>query len=187
MMGLIECIQGSDNYIRCQPQEYLRKTISMITVLQDISFAEVLQMRRGYELSSLHMAMSAITDEELMELRHILTKMDQPMSTQESVALDIAFHRALIYATHNRLVILNTTLISELLDSFIQNLRTSILADRRRSAQLSKVHWDIYQALVDKDLAAGQEAMTRHFDIVAEHLRKMERKIGASPMSANEN
>lgn len=186
MMGLIECIQGSGNYVRCQPQEYMMRAISMITMLQDITFSEVLAVRRGYEITSLNLAMSAITEEELGEMHDILVRMDQPMSIQESVSLDIAFHRLLVHASHNRLLILYTMLIGEMLDKFIESLRPSILADRRRAAQLSKAHWDIYQALVNRDIVAGHDAMTRHFEIVGEHLKKMEKKVGASPRAFTE-
>lgn len=49
MMGLIECIQGSGNYIRCNTREYMTKLMSLTMVLQHINHTEVFEMRCGFE------------------------------------------------------------------------------------------------------------------------------------------
>ena len=43
-----------------------------------------------------------------------------------------------------------------------------------RSEALKRSHWNIYDALVDKDFVAGSSAMQKHFDIVGEQLELME-------------
>lgn len=176
MMGIIECLQGSGNYIRCDSQEYMLKAVNMMMVLQQISYTEVLQMRRSYEATALQLAMDAITPEELESLHQILTQMDLPMSVQASARLDVAFHATLVQASHNRLLVFYTSLISELLDRFIKNLRTSILTEKRRAAILNKSHWDIYEALVTKDRAAGAKALEKHFEVVGAHVASFEKK-----------
>ena len=40
-----------------------------------------------------------------------------------------------------------------------------------------KFHWEIYYALLEKDYAAGRAALEKHFEIVEEHVIKIEGKI----------
>lgn len=57
MMGLIECIQGSGNYVRCNTREYMTRLMSLTMVLQHINHTEVFEMRCGFEQTALAAAM----------------------------------------------------------------------------------------------------------------------------------
>ena len=103
--------------------------------------------------------------------------MDQPMGVKESAKLDVKFHDILTEASHNRMLILYTSMIGDLSDQFIHNLRARILVDKRRAELLRKSHWEIYHALLEKDYAAGRAAMEKHFEIVEEQVIKIEGKI----------
>ena len=45
--GLLECRQGSGNYVRCEPQEYMSTFINMVMSLSSISYTEVYHIRMG--------------------------------------------------------------------------------------------------------------------------------------------
>ena len=172
MMGLIECIQGSGNYIRCNTREYM-KLMSLTMVLQHIDRTEVFEMRCGFEQTALAAAMEDAKPEELERMHEVLEKMDQPMSAQDSAALDIQFHKILMEMSHNELMIFYVDQMENLLKLFVKDLRTSILSDRRRAAVLRKAHWDIYEALTVRDEAAGAKALKKHFSVVRKHLEKL--------------
>ena len=173
MMGLIECIQGSGNYIRCNTREYMTKLMSLTMVLQHINHTEVFEMRCGFEQTALAAAMEGAQPEELARMKEVLEKMDQPMSAQDSGALDVKFHKILMEMSHNQLMIFYVDQMEDLLRLFVKDLRSSILSDRRRSAVLRKAHWDIYKALVARDEAAGAKALKKHFNVVRKHLQKL--------------
>lgn len=173
MMGLIECIQGSGNYIRCNTKEYMTRLMSLTMVLQHIDRTEVFEMRCGFEQTALAAAMEDAKPEELERMHEVLEKMDQPMSAQDSAALDIQFHKILMEMSHNELMIFYVDQMENLLKLFVKDLRTSILSDRRRAAVLRKAHWDIYEALTIRDEAAGAKALKKHFSVVRKHLEKL--------------
>ncbi len=173
MMGLIECIQGSGNYIRCNTREYMTKLMSLTMVLEHIDYREVFEMRCGFEETSLSAAVEGARPEELARMKEVLEAMDQPMSAHKSAALDVEFHKILMEMSHNRLMIFYVDQMEDLLKLFVKDLRTSILSDRRRAAMLRKAHWDIYEALKDHDEAAGLKALKKHFTVVRKHLEKL--------------
>ena len=61
--GLIDCVQGSGNYVRCDPQEYMLKSVNMVMALMDIQYTEVFHIRTGYEMVALRLAMENATEE----------------------------------------------------------------------------------------------------------------------------
>lgn len=178
--GLIECLQGSGNYVRCHPQEYMMRSVHMVTSLLKIDYTEIFHIRCGYEYTALKLATKVAGEEELEKLHQILIQMDQPMSVKESAKLDVAFHEVLTAASHNRMLILYTSMISDLSDQFIHNLRAKILMDKRRAELLRRSHWEIYEALVERDYAKGRIAMEKHFQIVEEQVIKIENKTEES-------
>ena len=175
--GLIECIQGSGNYVRCSPQDYMMKSVHMVMSLLQINYIEIFHIRCAYEYKALELAIDTATNEDLNELHQIANKMACPLSIKESAEYDTQFHKTLVCASHNRLLILYASMISDLLDQFIVNLRSKILEDKKRAELLQNAHLSIYEALVQKDLAYGRAAMQRHFEIVEEQLIKIENRI----------
>jgi GntR family transcriptional repressor for pyruvate dehydrogenase complex len=166
--GLIESVQGSGNYIRCNPQDFMVKSMNMLMTLQDISYREILDLRCAYEYTALRLAVENITPEELNTIRSILEKMDQDISPKDSAALDVQFHNMLLIASRNRLLHMYTQTMSSLLDHFIHDFRTRIMMDEDKAAELRTAHWDIYHALAKGDYNAGVKAMDQHFKVVNE-------------------
>lgn len=175
--GLIECLQGSGNYVRCDPMEYMLKSVNMVMALMEIDYSEIFHIRIGYEYSALRLAITTATPEELEEMRKILEKMDEPMSSKDSAKLDIKFHHKLVCSSHNRMLILYNSMLDNLLDKFIENFRTKILMNKMRAELLRRSHWGIYNALVNKDLDAAMKAFDKHFNIVEDQLNKMTKKL----------
>ena len=170
--GLIECLQGSGNYIRCDTNEYMMRTANMVMALLDIDYTEIFYLRKGYESVALERAMEEALPEELEQMHKILLKMDETVGIKESADLDTQFHNILLQASHNRLLNLYASMLSNLMDQFIKDFRSRILVDKRRAEILRRSHWGIYNYLVEKDLKAGQEAVKRHFEVVEEQLKK---------------
>lgn len=175
--GLIEGVQGSGNYIRCNPQDYMIKTINMLMTLQGIDYREVFDLRCSYEYTALRLAIDNILPEELDEIRAILVKMDEPLSAGDSAALDVEFHNKLLIASRNSLLYMYTQIMSNLLNAFIEDYRTRILMNEENAEKLRAAHWGIYTALAKGDYEAGAAAMDEHFEIIK---NEMNREIESS-------
>ena len=141
--GLIECLQGSGNYIRCDTNEYMTRTANMVMALLDIDYTEIFYLRQGYEIVALKRAMEEATPEELEKMHQILLKMDEAVGIKESTDLDIQFHAVLMEASHNQLLQMYYSMLGNLMDQFIKDFRSRILVDKRRAENLRKSHWGI--------------------------------------------
>ncbi|MCD8021157.1 MAG: FadR family transcriptional regulator [Clostridiales bacterium] len=170
MNGFLECRQGSGNYVRCEPLAYMTTFLNMVMALKDIDYAEVYHIRMGYETVALKLAMDQASEEEIESMREILQQMDQIADPRESAKLDVAFHRCLVDASHNRLLVLYSSMLGDLMDQFIEDFHVKIMDEQRSAELLRRSHWNIYDAVVDKDFSAGSAAMRKHFDIVGEQL-----------------
>lgn len=175
--GLLECRQGSGNYLLCEPQDYMVKFMNMVMSLQQIKYTEVYDIRMGYEIVALRLAIKNATEEEIEEMHQILIKMDEIENPKESGKLDMQFHNKLIEASHNRMIMLYTSMIAELINQFIADFRVRIMANQRQADALRRAHWNIYDSLVAKDFVAGSFAMQRHFDIVGEQLERLQQQM----------
>ncbi|MBR5047260.1 MAG: FadR family transcriptional regulator [Eubacterium sp.] len=168
--GLIECVQGSGNYVRCNPQDYMTIYAHMIMSLMDIGYEEILYIRIGFELVALRQAIDAATEEELEGIHQALLNMDKAETREDSIFWDQEFHRRLIEASHNRMLILFSLMIRNITNRFISDLRVKILSADELSDELSRSHWGIYDALVHRDYMSGSVAINRHFEIVGNEL-----------------
>ena len=66
--GLLDCRQGSGNYIRCEPQEYMIQFMNMVMALHKIEYTEVYDILMGYETVALQLAIKNATEEEIEQL-----------------------------------------------------------------------------------------------------------------------
>ena len=141
----------------------------MVMSLQQIKYTEVYDIRMGYETVALRLAIKNATEEEIEEMHQILIKMDEIEDPKESGKLDMQFH--------NKLIVLYTSMIAELINQFIADFRVRIMANQRQADALRRAHWNIYDSLVAKDFVAGSFAMQRHFDIVGEQLERLQQQM----------
>lgn len=181
--GLIECLQGSGNYVRCNPQDYMEKSSQMIMSLMGIDYAEIFHIRTGLELVALRLAIEEADEEEVEDIHETLVNMDRSETGEESAYWDQEFHKRLIKASHNRLLILYTSMIRDFSDHFITDLRGRIALRSGEREELRRAHWGIYDALSHKDYMVGSAAMHRHFEIVGNELFNKQEKMSENSKS----
>ncbi len=146
--------------------------MSLTMVLQHINHTEVFEMRCGFEQTALAAAMEALSRKSLPD-EGVLEKDGSAYECTGQRSHGCEFHKILMEMSHNQLMIFYVDQMEDLLKLFVKDLRSSILSDRRRSAVLRKAHWDIYEALVAHDEAAGAKALKKHFNVVRKHLHKL--------------
>lgn len=139
--GLIECVQGSGNYVRCNPHEYMTLFAHMIMTLMDIGYEEILYIRIGFELVALRQAINNAEEEELRGIHEALLNMEKAETRDESIYWDQEFHSRLIKASHNRMLILYSSMIRDITNRFISDLRVKILSTQEKSDELGRSHW----------------------------------------------
>ncbi len=87
-------------------------------------------------------------------MHQILIKMDEIEDPKESGKLDMQFHNKLIEASHNRMIVLYTSMIAELINQFIADFRVRIMANQRQADALRRAHWNILRFLSGQRLCS---------------------------------
>lgn len=175
MNGILECLQGSGNYVRCEPEQYMLTITNMTMVLQKIDYTDAFYLRMGYETVALKQAINSATDSEIEKIEKILLKMDEITDPVESARLDAQFHNSIVAASHNRLLLMYYSMTRELINVFIKNFRVKIFENPESAEALRRAYWNIYDALKDRDFASGSLAINKYFAIVEQQADTMEK------------
>ncbi len=183
--GMIECLQGSGNYVRCDPHDYLISSSRMVMALLDIDYEEVFHIRTGFELAALRLAIEEADEKEVGGIHEALINMEKAESPEDSTLWDQEFHSRLINASHNRLLILYSSMVRDITDRFIADLRGRIVINEESRDELSRAHWGIYDSLIRKDYMSGSASMNRHFEIVGDELFHKNPKMSENLKSKN--
>ncbi len=169
-MGLLSCVHGKGNFLVNQIGESFSSVFSMLLFLKQSDFSEVQQLRRGLETQSLLLAVSSADDSkaeaaaqwrQTLEPLGKLVKHMRQAAGHERVALDSAFHEALIQCSENRLFIVLQKAISSLCQAAIEQVLTSATDAQWQS--LVDCHEQIFQSLLNRDGQAGIAALDLHY------------------------
>lgn len=122
---------------------------------------ELIDVRQALESGLIGSAIDLMTDGHLEDLRSTMNAMQEAAAQGSPLAVhDAEFHRRL-YAP------LNNELLINLMDVFWQVYRQIHEALGSGPVNLedqAKVHWEIYEAVANKDKALASERLQRHFD-----------------------
>nr|WP_221475071.1 FCD domain-containing protein [Sphaerisporangium rubeum] len=147
--GLLECRQGDGTYVRATSE----LSGAMARRLRAAEHMEILEVRRALEIEAAKLAAVRRTEGDIELIEAALKRRDQAWmaaDTDTFVEADLAFHIAVVEATHNRVLI-------DLYKDFSTALRASIAA---AGAPLAGhiPHDAIARAIADGDAAAAERA-----------------------------
>ena len=122
---------------------------------------ELIDVRQALESGLIGSAIDLLTEDHLADLRSTMQAMQDAAAKGEPLAAHAAeFHRRL-YAP------LNNELLINLMDVFWQVYRQIHEALGSGPVNLEEqvqIHWDIYEAVANRDKALASERLQRHFD-----------------------
>ncbi len=162
--GLIEMAVGKRAKILNLDGEMIGQVIENAVLIGQVEARNVLEMRRGIEISMVALAAERRTDAQVVELRDIVARMANALHAgPEYSSLDLRLHLALAQAANNPLYVL-------LIEAFRQVFEASMLMGmERRSSEtefetVQRLHEKIVEAVAAGDPVAARDAMTAHFD-----------------------
>lgn len=168
--GLIRQIADDTYAICCDMDEYMHKAASIVMAVNHLHYSEILTLRNSYEKTAMDLAIQEITSSDLEHMKDILDGMSNTESVEKRAVLDVEFHKALVYAAHNRMLRFYFEMLSELQNLFIQSFHYEIFKDKENSERLVESHWDIYHALAERNYEKAWKALGVHFGIVGEYV-----------------
>ena len=99
--------------------------------------------------------------------------METTRDESRAAKLDKDFHYAIIKASNNALLNQMLGAISHLIDSFIYDIRHSIIQHESNKTRLIEIHKGILAGIKSRDLKAAQAALKKHGRIIKENLSNL--------------
>ena len=178
--GVVSREVGRGTYLRCEPLAGLvtldSDAATAAAMLNDIGPFDVMAARQAVEPMSLHVAVAEATEADFEEIARCVDGCERAPDYEAFETWDLAFHRSLVEATHNPLLLRMYNLIEAARqgDLWGSMKRRGDSTERRRLSYLQ--HVAIFDALRNRDGRAAQEAMTAHLDYVVNFLRENARR-----------
>lgn len=153
-MGILEVRRGQGTRVREHPSEDALNSLVFQMILAKGVTKDMLELRAMFEPAYTIMAMHRATPQDLARIRGTVRDLENALNsnTQDS-RFDLAFHMAVLHATHNPLVIRIGETMMELFDASIE---TSM---RTLPEVALKDHKAILKAIEEKDEAGVREAI----------------------------
>ncbi|GIH98059.1 FadR/GntR family transcriptional regulator [Planobispora takensis] len=148
--GLLECRQGDGTYVRATSE----LSGAMQRRLRTAEQLEILEVRRALEVEAARLAATRRTDDDIARIESALAAREQAWELGEPgtfVEADLAFHMAVVHATHNRVLI-------DLYEDFSTALRASITAAGTSLNSSYIPHDAIARAIAAGDASAAERA-----------------------------
>ncbi|MGE4297097.1 MAG: FadR/GntR family transcriptional regulator [Desulfovibrionaceae bacterium] len=153
-MGILEVRRGQGTRIREHPSEDALNSMVFQMILAKGVTQDMLDLRKLFEPAYTVLAMERADDEDIARIRESVEEFEAVIARgKHDSSYDLAFHRAILHATHNPLVIRIGETMMELFDASIE---TSM---RTLPEVALKDHKAIYRAFLAKDEAAVREAI----------------------------
>ena len=162
--GLVEMAVGKRATIVSLDGEMISRVIGNAVLIGQANEADILELRRGVEITMVALAAERRSDAQAAELEAIIAEMAECIDDGERyLDLDLRLHLVLSEATGNPLYAL-------LIDALRQLIRMAMFAGRTRWSEIEglhrvqELHEQIVRAVVARDPRAAVQAMTQHFD-----------------------
>ncbi len=153
-MGILEVRRGQGTRVREHPSEDALNSLVFQMILAKGVTKDMLELRAMFEPAYTIMAMHRATPQDLVRIRGAIRDLEKALSSNaQDSRYDLAFHMAVLHATHNPLVIRIGETMMELFDASIE---TSM---RTLPEVALKDHKAILKAFEEKDEAAVRDAI----------------------------
>ncbi|WP_162184724.1 FadR/GntR family transcriptional regulator [Sphingomonas hengshuiensis] len=162
--GLIEMASGKRAKIAPIEGQMISRVIGNAVLIGQVDASDILEVRRGIEVTMVTLAASRRTDADAAALNALLHEMSGLLGQPDRYAqLDMQLHRLLAQATGNPLFPL-------LIEAFRHLIQASMVEGLERWAATPKLqrvqdlHVEIVKAVAEKDPIRAARAMEQHFD-----------------------
>jgi len=172
-MGLLEHKQGQGTFVNSPSSSPDKNPIAAMVNGQDISLAELLEVRLGIECNAATLAARRATEEDVREL---WTRIDEMKTEIKAGGLgsdaDVSFHMAIAYATKN---VVQVLIMKSFYDLLFYGIKENLLHLYSQPSNLEMIlqqHTDIVEAIQRHDPDAAFEAMKRHITFVLDFVQE---------------
>ncbi len=166
-MGMIECRQGSGNYLTGDLRKNIEQSFAMMFMLKQIDDKQISMLRRAVDIQAIRLAVRNISDEEIEEVNNFFA---QYMSIERDKAafVDKEFHLMIAKYSKNELFVIINDALSEIMDKFIFKARNLVI--KNQGDVITVMHVEMMKALIERNEQKGVLAVNTHYDIIDRYL-----------------
>ena len=158
-LGVVEVRRGQGTLICRKPGEESINPLIFQLLMEERSIQDLIDLRMIFEPGITVMAMKRATETEIQAIRETVARLENCIAEGVPVAEDdLAFHLAILKATHNPFVV-------RIGETILQLFKLSISTSMRTIPEIAlRDHKRIFDAFVQKDEAKLSEAVVASFE-----------------------
>jgi GntR family transcriptional regulator, transcriptional repressor for pyruvate dehydrogenase complex len=159
VMGVVESIQGDGTFVRHSVDEHGVNPLVYQMILMQSGDEYIFELRKMFEPAYTLLALEHATDEDIRNIASTVQTLENNVQEHKQTADDdLAFHDAILHATHNPYVI---KIGQTMLQLFVASIRHSMSTIPMQAVADHKL---ILQAFINRDKAQLTEAVYHSFD-----------------------
>ncbi len=163
-MGLIEMKQGEGTYVKNFTASSLTSSLNSTLLMKQEDIVNLFEVRKVLEVGVVGAAALKRTEENIHNMKHWLDEMQKGIGDEQAgEKADFHFHMVIAEASHNNILLELMNHVSEMIAEAIGETRRIILYGEQTTAErLLEEHRKIYEAVLENDVEAAQQAMQNH-------------------------
>ncbi|MEH7382862.1 FadR/GntR family transcriptional regulator [Bacillus sp. JJ1533] len=165
ILGIIESKSGEGTIIKQAQPENLKEIMSLVAVSGGLDTLELFEARRILEKATVSIVANRRTEAHLNQIENILKEMDKHyVDSEEEMQsnFDFLFHKSIVEASENRMLVIIIGVISDLLREQIRTTRSELATTPQILKRFQKEHWEIFNAIKNKDPNEASRLMDAH-------------------------
>lgn len=173
-MGLLEVRKPQGTFVRALTTEALHHSLTRILRGDVGSFLRFLDIRKWMEAMTAFEAAERATDEDIRRIEATLPELESAAARRDREALDnadMAFHMAVVTATHNALMVHLVDTFGNLMWSS-HGLRLAVLRAQNLDA-IYQEHAAVSAAIRRRAPDGARDAMLRHIEAIRARVERM--------------
>ena len=171
--GLIEVKHGSGIFVR-SVNEKLTNPLTMKMLGNRDNMLQIMEIRKGLEIEGTFLAALRADRTDIAKIKSCLLTMAEAIEQGENAShSDLAFHRALIQATHNPAYCNVYDTIASVFNEGMQSCHEYFFLNDGQRLVVLEDHRLIYDAIKKKQPERARDLMRRHLENIEESLHKL--------------
>lgn len=171
-LGIIEVKDGQGAIVKdVVDQNFLSDIWALILVQENGSLLNVLEVRKILESGAAELAATNRTVEDLCNIQRYVLAMNlsREIDVENLAKYDISFHRSVIQASHNPLLLQLWETISGLLSDHMKLIRKKLV---RTTEEINSEHRKIYKAIEEANESMARQAALNHINSTLSQIAK---------------
>ena len=171
--GLIEVKHGSGIFVR-SINDKLTNPLTMKLLTNRENMLQIIELRKGLEPEGVYLAARRADRTDISKIKACLLAMAEAIERGEHTAnSDLAFHRALIKATHNPAYCNVHDTIAVVFNEGMQSSQESLYMSEGQRLAVLEDYRLIYDAIKKKQPEKARDLMRKHLEKIEEHLYRL--------------